>query len=82
MRNKVKSFMKYLINEKSTGVDKEYYELHKKYREMFGKGVPTECLPSRITDTQIKQAMRECIETGQDNLLDILGVTIDDKVLY
>lgn len=49
---------------------------------MFGKNVPTECLPSRITDTQIKQAMRECIETGQDNLLDILGVTIDDKVLY
>lgn len=82
MRNKVKSFMKYLINKKSTEVDKEYLDLLSKYREMFGKNVPTECLPSRITDTQIKQAMRECIETGQDNLLDILGITIDDKVLY
>ena len=82
MQNKVKSFMKYLINKKSTGVDKEYLDLLSKYRKMFGKGVPTECLPSRITDTQIKQAMRECIETGQDNLLDILGVTIDDKVIY
>lgn len=82
MRDKVKSYMKTLINKKSTGVDKEYYELQKKYREMFGKTVPTECLPSRITDTQIKQAMRECIETGQDNLLDILGVAVDDKVLY
>lgn len=81
MRNKVKSYMKYIIN-KDKNIDKEYYELHNKYREMFGKGVPTECLPSRITDTQVKQAMRECIETGQDNLLDILGVTIDDKVLY
>lgn len=82
MRNKVKSFMKYLINKKSTDVDKEYLDLLSKYRKMFGKTVPTECLPSRITDTQIKQAMRECIETGQDNLLDILGISIDDKVLY
>lgn len=82
MRNKVKNYMKYLINKKNTGVDKEYLDLLNKYREMFVKGVPTECLPSRITDTQIKQAMRECTETGQDNFLDILGVTIDDKVLY
>ena len=82
MRNKVKSFMKYLINKKSTDVDKEYLDLLSKYRKMFGKNVPTECLSSRITDVQIKQAMRECIETGQDNLLDILGVTIDDKVIY
>lgn len=82
MRNKVKTYMKYLINKKNTDIDKEYYELHEKYKEMFGKTVPTECLPSRITDTQIKQAMRECIGTGQDSLLDILGVTIDDKVIY
>lgn len=82
MRNKVKSYMKYLINKKNTDIDKDYYELHKKYREMFGKGVPTECLPSRITDVQIKQAMKECIETGQDSLLDILGVSIDDTVIY
>lgn len=82
MRNKVKSCMKYLINKKHTDIDKEYYELHNKYREMFGKSVPTEVLPSKITETQIKQAMRECIETGQDNLLGILDVTIDDTVLY
>jgi len=82
MRNKVKSYMEYLINKKKTSIDKEYYELHNKYREMFGKGVPTECLPSRITEEQIKQAMCECIETGEDNLLDILGVTIDDTVIY
>ena len=81
MRNKVKSFMKYLINKKSTDVDKEYLDLLSKYRKMFGKTVPTECLPSRITEEQIKQAMRECIETGQDRLLDILDVTIDDTVL-
>lgn len=82
MRNKVKSFMKYLINKKSTDVDKEYLDLLSKYRKMFGKNVPTECLPSRITEEQIKQAMRECIETGEDNLLDILGVSIDDTVIY
>lgn len=74
--------MKYLINKKNTNVDKEYLELLNEYRGMFGKNVPTECLPSRITDTQIKLAMRECIETGQNNLLDILGVTIDDTVIY
>lgn len=82
MRNKVKSFMKYLINKKSTEVDKEYLDLLSKYRKMFEKNVPTECLPSRITEEQIKQAMRERIETGQDRLLDILDVTIDDTVLY
>lgn len=82
MQDKVKSFMKYLINRKSTEVDKEYLDLLSKYRKMFGKNVPTECLPSRITEEQIKQAMKECIETGQDSLLDILGVSIDDTVLY
>ena len=82
MQNKVKRFMESLINKKSTEVDKEYLDLLSKYRKMFGKIVPTECFPSRITEEQIKQAMRECIETGEDNLLDILGVTIDDKVLY
>lgn len=82
MRDKVKSFMKYLINKKSTEVDKEYLDLLSKYRKMFGKNVPTECLPSRITDDQIKQAMKECIETCQDSLLDILGVSIDDTVIY
>lgn len=71
-----------MINKKNTNVDKEYLELLNKYREMFGKNVPTEVLPSKITETQIKQAMRECIETGQDNLLGILDVTIDDTVLY
>lgn len=74
--------MKYLINKKNTNVDNEYLDLLSKYRKMFGKNVPTECLPSRITEEQIKQAMRKCIETGQDRLLDILDVTIDDKVLY
>ena len=42
--------MKYLINKKSTEVDKEYLDLLSKYREMFGKNAPTECLPSRITE--------------------------------
>jgi hypothetical protein len=74
--------MKTLINKKSTDVDKEYLDLLSKYHKMFGKTVPTECLPSRITEEQIKQAMRECIETGQDSLLDILGVSIDDTVIY
>lgn len=74
--------MKYLINKKHSEVDREYLKLLNKYREMFGKNVPTECLPSRITDDQIKQALKECIETGQDSLLDILGVSIDDTVIY
>ena len=82
MRNNVRSYMKYLINKKNTNDDKEYLNLLSKYRKMFGKNVPTECLPSRITEEQIKQAMCECIETGQDRLLDILGVSIDDKVFY
>lgn len=83
MRNEVKNYMKCLINKKNTDIDKEYYELHKRYREMFGKSVPTEMLPSSITDAQIKQAMCECIETGQDRLLSILGMSIDDDtVLY
>ena len=38
--------MKSLINKKGTEVDKEYLDLLSKYRKMFGKNVPTECLPS------------------------------------
>ena len=82
MEDRVDSLMKSLINKKNTNVDKEYLELLNKYRELFGKNVPTEVLPSRITDTQIKQALRECVETGKDTLLEILGVSIDDTVIY
>lgn len=81
MTSKLKKYIKELCN-KNTEIDKEYYELHKKYREMFGESVPTEVLPSRITEEQIKQAMKQCIDTSKNNLLDILNVTFDDKVLY
>lgn len=49
---------------------------------MFGHTVPTEILPSNISDEQIKKAMMSCIENHTDNILDILNVTIDDDVLY
>lgn len=43
MRDKVKSYMKTLINEKSTGVDKEYHELQKGIGRCLENLFPQRC---------------------------------------
>lgn len=75
-------FMNAFINSGELKVDEEMFELEQKYFEMFHHGVPREMIPPSISQFQIKEAVIKCIETGKDNLFELLGVTVDYRNLY
>lgn len=78
----VSDFMNNFLNTPEPEIDKEYYEIEKQYIQQFGHSVPREMLPDSISMEQIKQAMKKCILSQKDNLLELLGVTINDEYLY
>ena len=72
----------FISEEPKTAIDQEYYDIEEKYRNLFGHSVPREMLPDSITMEQIKNAMRNCIDSKTDNLLQLLGVEINDEYLF
>ena len=75
-------FMNAFIDSGESKIDEEMFELEQKYSTKFGHGVPREMIPPSVSETQIKEAVQKCIETEQDNLFELLGVTIDNRNLY
>ena len=60
----------------------EYFDLHEEFISKFGHGVPTEMIPSHITKEEIMAAMKQCLEEGEDHLLEILNVKTNSDWLY
>lgn len=60
----------------------DYFRTHEKFIDKFGHGVPTEMLPTRIKKDEILAAMKQCLEDGEDHILEILNVEINHDVLY
>ena len=75
-------FMNAFIDSGESNIDEEMFELEQKYSSKFGHGVPREMIPPNVDETQIKEAVTKCIENNQDNLFELLGVTIDNRNLY
>lgn len=75
-------FMNSLADNTVKEVDKEYREVEDKYEKKFGHVVPMEMLPPSLSKEDIKRAMLTCIDSGNDNIFEILHVQIDDKYLY
>lgn len=63
-------------------IDKEYVELCKEYKKIFKRNIPRVAFPARITEEEIKQAIKKCLEIKEDKLLELLKVTIDNKLIY
>lgn len=82
MKNDMMSFMNEFIDSGETEVNEELFELEQKYSQMYGHGVPREMLPPSINDEQIKEAVFKCIESGKDNLFELLNVVIEDNQIY
>ena len=76
-------FSRILNNEQEPlDIDEEYYELSKKFKEEFGKSVPREMMPPAITDAKVKEAIKACLESGNGDILGLLGVNTKGDVLY
>lgn len=78
----VADFMNSFLNTPEPEIDKEYYAIEEQYIQMFGHSVPREMLPESVSMEHIKQAMQKCILSQNDNLFELLGVTINNEYLY
>ncbi len=56
---------------------KEYLVIQKVFKEMFGHIPERLLMPPIITEEQIKDAMLECIEIGEDHLGELLNLGKD-----
>lgn len=63
-------------------LNRRYFEIEDRYAALFGHRVPTELLPTSISDDILITCMETCIREKQDKLFDLLGVTVDKDVLY
>lgn len=79
---KVSDFMQAFLDTPEPKIDEEYYKLEEDYKKIFNHIVPTEMLPDSISSDDIKDAMKKCIDSKHDNLMEILRVEINDKYLY
>lgn len=59
-----------------------YFDTAEEYYRVCGGRVPRDMIPAGITEEEIISAMQKCIQSGKDELLEILGVGIDRSVLY
>ena len=57
-----------------TAEKEEYLAIQKTFKEMFGHIPERLLMPPIITEEQIKNAMLECIEIGEDHLGELLNL--------
>lgn len=79
----IEDFMNSFIdNTPEPDIDEEYFEIEKKYEELFGHFVPRAMLPDSISTESIKDAMKKCIDAKKDILFDLLGVKNNADYIY
>lgn len=80
--NNLLSFFDSVIEKPVSGKNITPSEIEKEYTSMFGHAVPREMIPSSISSTQIESALKQCIQSGKDNLLEYLNIAIDYNNKY
>ncbi len=78
----VEEFMMSFLESAAPTIDEEYYNLEEQYIKKFGHGIPRAMFPDGISLDDIKKEMQRCLETGEDKLMDNLGVEINNKYMY
>lgn len=62
--------------------DNNTSEIARRYHETFGHAIPFYLLPETVSEADIFEKVKICLESGQDNLLEMFGVKVDNDVLY
>ena len=81
-QQKMLQFLSSVSVDHSDPFTSEYRQVEKTYCSMFRHPVPREMLPDSISTEVLMSAMQKCIETNEDKLFEILGITINEDFLY
>lgn len=68
--------------ETETKEDNNTSEMARKYHEKFGHAIPFYLLPETVPESDVFEKVKSCLESGEDNILELFGVKIDDDALY
>lgn len=84
MNNESKAFFDKLIEKtkETPSTNNELRTLFTAFKEKFGESVPTEMLPVGITDEKLAEAIKKCLDAGENKIFEILNVTLREDVLY
>ncbi len=84
INNDTKVFFEELIEQSPelSKSEKELKKLFDEFKKKFGQVVPTSMLPDGISDIQLSEAIKRCLDEGENKIFEFLGVTIRDDVLY
>jgi len=75
-------FMNAFIDKPAAGLNEEYLKIEKQYEDLFGHSIPREMLPVNISEDQLMNALKKCIDTKSDTLFEVLGIEINYDHLY
>lgn len=68
--------------ETETKEDNNTSEMARRYHEKFGHAIPFYLLPETVSESDVFEKVKICLESGEDNLLELFGVKVDDAALY
>lgn len=60
----------------------EFNEVMEQYQLVFGSVPPLEMVPPGFSEADIIKAVKKCIEQGNADLLQVIGVCINENFIY
>lgn len=65
-----------------TAVDEELFELCTEFENAFHQCIPREMMPLWVTDEKLKEAIRNCLQQKNADILGVLGIEISEDNIY
>lgn len=65
-----------------TAVDEELFELCTEFENVFHQCIPREMMPLWVTDEKLKEAIRNCLQQKNADILGVLGIEISEDSIY
>ena len=59
----------------------EYKAVAKEYKKIFGYGVPLRMIPPTTDTNDLISKIKDCINSGKDNLLEAYGISLEETDL-
>ena len=82
MENAFDWFVNEQKSENPDNTSNEFNKLVEEYVQLFNRAVPREVIPDSISDEELSRALRKCIDSKEDTLLEDLNITLDENNLY